>query len=133
MNINKLSEIKVSKQLFRYIVTGGAAFVAEYALYQLLYRILGVDYAVAAVIVYTLLFLITFIVTRKWTFESTGSAAAQLVMHFLLFAFNVWVGNYLLMRGLVGVGISKDIAPFLKTAMITCWNFLIYKFIIYKN
>ncbi len=133
MNINKLSEIKVSKQLFRYIVTGGAAFVAEYALYQLLYRILGVDYAVAAVIVYTLLFLITFIVTRKWTFESTGSAAAQLVMHFLLFVFNVWVGNYLLMRGLVGVGISKDIAPFLKTAMITCWNFLIYKFIIYKN
>ncbi len=133
MNINKLSEIKVSKQLFRYIVTGGAAFVAEYALYQLLYRILGVDYAVAAVIVYTLLFIITFVVTRKWTFESTGSAAAQLVMHFLLFAFNVWVGNYLLMRGLVGVGISKDIAPFLKTAMITCWNFLIYKFIIYKN
>ncbi len=133
MNINKLSEIKVSKQLFRYIVTGGAAFVAEYALYQLLYRILGVDYAVAAVIVYTLLFIITFVVTRKWTFESTGSAAAQLVMHFLLFVFNVWVGNYLLMRGLVGVGISKDIAPFLKTAMITCWNFLIYKFIIYKN
>ncbi len=133
MNINKLAEIKVSKQLFRYIVTGGAAFVAEYALYQLLYRILGVDYAVAAVIVYTLLFIITFVVTRKWTFESTGSAAAQLVMHFLLFAFNVWVGNYLLMRGLVGVGISKDIAPFLKTAMITCWNFLIYKFIIYKN
>ncbi len=43
MNINKLSEIKVSKQLFRYIVTGGAAFVAEYALYQLVYRILGVD------------------------------------------------------------------------------------------
>ncbi len=80
-----------------------------------------------------MLFLITFIVTRKWTFESTGSAAAQLVMHFLLFVFNVWVGNYLLMRGLVGVGISKDIAPFLKTAMITCWNFLIYKFIIYKN
>ncbi len=85
MNINKLSEIKVSKQLFRYIVTGGAAFVAEYALYQLLYRILGVDYAVAAVIVYTLLFIITFVVTRKWTFESTGSAAAQLVMHFFAF------------------------------------------------
>lgn len=133
MDIKKLTDSKSARQFVRYLITGGTAFVAEYAMYQVLYRFLGVDYAVSSVIVYSALFVITFVATRRWTFESRGNAKRQLLLYFLLFAFNVFVGNYLMMRAFVGMGMSKDIAPFFKTAIITCWNFILYKFVIYKD
>lgn len=123
---------KTMGELLRYLITGGSAFLLEYVLYLILYKWVGLDYALSMVLVYTALFAVTFVVTRKWTFKSKANAKRQLLLYFLLFLFNVYVGNYLMMRMLVGAGISAEIAPFLKTAMITTWNFLIYKYVIYK-
>ncbi len=122
----------LKKQLFRYIITGGSAFLIEYLLYLLLIKIVGIDYAIASVVIYILLFIATFVATRKWTFESDGNPKRQLILYLLLVLFNAYVGNYVLMKWLVGAGIPKEIAPFFKTGAITMWNFVVYKFIIYK-
>ncbi|MDO4754078.1 MAG: GtrA family protein [Bacillota bacterium] len=127
----RMKDSKAMGELLRYLVTGGSAFLLEYALYLLLYRAVGLDYAFAMTIVYSALFVITFVVTRKWTFKSKASAKRQLVLYLMLFLFNLLIGNYLMMRWLVGAGMSAELAPFIKTAMITCWNFLIYKYVIY--
>lgn len=131
MNIRETLKKQGTQQFLRYLVTGGAAFVLEYLLYLLLYKIWGVDYALAMVTVYSFLFFVTFVATRRWTFQSEGNVRRQLVLYLLLFLFNVLVGNYYMMRFLVGVGVPAEFAPFLKTAMVTAWNFLIYKYIIY--
>lgn len=122
---------KTGGELIRYLVTGFSAFLLEYVLYLLLYKVAGFDYALSMVTVYSVLFLVTFVVTRKWTFRSKSGARRQLVLYFALFLFNVFVGNYLLMRALVSAGVPAETAPFIKTALITSWNFVIYKFVIY--
>lgn len=132
MFLKLLKNEVLKKQLFRYVVTGGSAFLVEYILYLLLIKLVGIDYAIASVTIYILLFIATFIATRKWTFESKGNPKRELLLYLLLVLFNAYVGNYVLIKWLVGLGIPKEIAPFFKTGAITMWNFIIYKFIIYK-
>lgn len=132
MKLKEMIRSKAAGEFVRYLITGGSAFVLEYILYMALYKWAGLDYALSMVIVYTALFAGTFVVTRKWTFRSEENPRRQLFLYFLLFLFNVYVGNYVMMRFLVGTGVPAEIAPFLKTAMITAWNFLIYKYVIYK-
>lgn len=121
------------RQLVRYLITGVSAFIAEYLIYMFLFKVLKIDYAISMSIAFTIMFVVTFIVSRKWTFESTGNARRQFALYLLLFLFNLAFGNYVMMRLLVGAGVPESIAPFIKTAMITMWNFLLYKYVIYKE
>ena len=122
------------KQLSRYLVTGFTAFGIEYGLYILLFKWVGLHYILASVIVYALVFWFSFIINRIWSFKSKGSIKKQFVQYGLLFLFNLVVSNIFLMQLFTDVlGIDPLFSPFLKMACVVCWNFLIYKFIIYKE
>lgn len=125
---------KTAQQLMRYLVTGFTAFGIEYALYVLLYKVVGFDYILASVVVYALVFGFSFLVNRKWSFESTGDIKRQTVLYLMLFLFNLVVSNVFLLQFFTEtLGINALISPFLKMACVVCWNFLAYKYIIYKN
>ena len=125
---------KTAQQLMRYLVTGFTAFGIEYALYVLLYKVVGFNYILASVVVYALVFGFSFLVNRKWSFESTGDIKRQTVLYLMLFLFNLVVSNVFLLRFFTEtLGINALISPFLKMACVVCWNFLAYKYIIYKN
>lgn len=125
---------KTAQQLMRYLVTGFTAFGIEYGLYVLLYKIVGFDYILASVVVYALVFGFSFMVNRKWSFESTGDIKRQTFLYLMLFLFNLVVSNVFLLKFFTEtLGINALISPFLKMACVVCWNFLAYKYIIYKN
>ncbi len=133
-NIKTLLSPKTIHQLMRYLVTGFTAFGIEYSLYVLLYKAVGLNYILASVIVYALVFLFSFFVNRKWSFQSQGRVNRQLFLYLLLFLFNLVFANVFLLRFLTDVlGINALFSPFLKMACVVCWNFFIYKFIIYKE
>lgn len=117
----------------RYVITGGTAFLVEYGLYLILIKLTHLSPVPAAMLVYTVVFLVTFVMTRTWTFRSNGRLHWQFVAHFGLFVFNLLIGNYFLFDYLLNAGVSKYIAPFIKTALITCWNFLIFRYLIYPK
>lgn len=135
--MNKLStwlKSETAKQLIKYLITGFTAFGIEYSLYVILYKWVGLYYILASVIVYALVFWFSFFVNRIWSFKSTGDVKKQLFQYGLLFFFNLVVANIFLMQLLTDViGLSPLISPFLKMAFVVCWNFLIYKYIIYKK
>ena len=85
------------KQLFRYLVTGFTAFGIEYSLYVLLYKFIGLYYILASFIVYAVVFLFSFFVNRNWSFESKGDVRRQIVLYLLLFLFNLFFGNIVLL------------------------------------
>ncbi len=120
-------------QILRYLVTGFTAFGIEYGLYVLLLKIWHMHYIVASVLVYALVFWFVFLTNRYWSFKSEGSIKRQLFQYCLLFAFNLVVANVFLMAFLTDtLGVSEYLSPMLKMACMVCWNFLIYKYLIYK-
>ncbi len=130
--MNKLKSL-LNTSFVRYVIVGGIAFVVEYLFYQLLYRFLGLDYSLASVIVYSIMFWLVFLLNRQWSFQSEGNFKGQLFKYFLLFLFNNLVANILLMQFLVEqLNISADLAPILKMLLVVIWNYYIYKYFIYK-
>ena len=122
------------QQLIRYLVTGFTAFGIEYAMYVFLLKVVGFHYILASVIVYALVFWFSFIVNRLWSFKSKGPMGKQLLQYGLLFSFNLVVSNIFIMKLLTDViGLDPLISPFIKMAFVVSWNFLIYKYIIYKE
>lgn len=121
------------KQFLRYLVTGFTSFGIEYGLYVLLFNVLKVHYIIASILVYAFVFWFVFLVNRFWSFQSTGNIKKQLFQYLFLFAFNLIVSNVILMYLFTDIlGISPFISPILKMAFVVCWNFLIYKYIIYR-
>ena len=122
------------QQLIRYLVTGFTAFGIEYAMYVFLLKGIGLHYILASVIVYALVFWFYFIVNRIWSFKSKGNISKQLLQYGLLFSFNLVVSNIFIMKLLTDIiGLDPLISPFIKMAFVVSWNFLIYKYIIYKE
>ena len=110
---------KTAQQLMRYLVTGFTAFGIEYGLYVLLYKIVGFDYILASVVVYALVFGFSFMVNRKWSFESTGDIKRQTFLYLMLFLFNLVVSNVFLLKFFTEtLGINALISPFLKMACV---------------
>ncbi len=126
--------IERHKSFIRYCLVGGSAFVVEYLGYLFLFRVVKLDYTVASAIVYSILFWFVFYMNRRWSFQSRGALAPQLIKYVALFAFNNVVGNVMLMRFLTEtLAISPLLSPIIKMACIVIWNYFIYKYIIYRN
>lgn len=131
--IRVLTKTKTFEQLTRYLITGFTAFGIEYGLYLILLKWVGLHYVTASVIVYALVFWFSFMLNRMWSFKSQGAIKRQVFQYGLLFLFNLVVANVVLMRLFIDVlGLSALISPFFKMACVVSWNFLIYKYIIYK-
>ncbi|MDN5351824.1 MAG: hypothetical protein PWQ12_743 [Clostridiales bacterium] len=121
------------RQITRYLITGFTAFGIEYSLYVFLYKFIGLYYILSSFIVYAVVFLFSFFVNRNWSFESEGDVRRQILLYFLLFLFNLFFGNIVLLYFLTEyVGLDPLFSPFIKMGLIVCWNFLIYKYVIYK-
>lgn len=131
--LKNITQSKVFGQLIRYLVTGFTAFGIEYGLYVILIRFLNIHYIWASVVVYFLVFWFVFFVNRFWSFKSTSDIKRQLLQYGLLFAFNLIVANVFLMAFLTEtLGLSQYLSPMIKMAFVVCWNFLFYKYVIYK-
>ena len=118
-------------RLLRYFVSGGSAALAEIALYWLLTGPVGLEPAYAHAAVYTFTFWMSFLLNKFWTFKSRENFLPQLVKYGILFVFNLTVTS-LLLSGLVSVGVHAMLAKLIVMASVVCWNFLAYRFVIYK-
>ncbi len=122
------------RSFIRYCLVGGSAFVIEYFGYLFLFKVLKLDYTLAAAIVYSVLFWFVFYLNRSWSFQSQAAILPQLLKYIALFVFNNLVGNVLLMRFLTEtLTISPLLSPVIKMACIVIWNYFIYKYIIYRQ
>lgn len=119
-------------QFIRYLITGVASFIAEYLLFLFLYDNLHVQYIYANTIVYSIIFVINFMLNRFWSFRSKSNFRRQLALYLVLFLFNLAATNAM-MYLLSGIFmISPEISKILVMGMIVIWNFIIYKKVIYK-
>lgn len=124
----------IVRQLSKYLITGFTAFGLEYLLYLVLYKGFHIHYILSSMVVYALVFMFSFLTNRKWTFQSTGDIKRQTILYLMLFLFNLVVSNLFLLKFFTEVvGMSPLISPFFKMACVVCWNFVIYKWIIYKD
>ncbi len=129
---------KISTELIKYVATGLSAAVLEFASFAALLFILQGFQNTAMInalshsgsVVLGASF--TYIVNKIWTFDGGKEAklATSLPKYILLFCVNLALSNTVLY--LLSPQIGAQLAKFFVMVMIVPWNFLMYKFFVYK-
>ncbi|GAE89760.1 GtrA family protein [Acetivibrio straminisolvens] len=146
-------------QMKRYIITGFTGFGIEYALFFGFYyyifksffpagyslakgiagSLLNFDlkgdtycYLLANAIAYVVVFWFNFLVNRIWSFKSKVNIFKQLKQYAVLFVFNLVATSALFYLLSDKLGIIPAVSKVLIMGSVVCWNFVLYKKVIYK-
>jgi putative flippase GtrA len=128
----KVKTKKNLRQFLRYLIVGGCSFLLEYGLFFVLLQEYKVHYLIANSIVYSSVSFINFIANRALTFRSQENFKRQLTLYISLILFNFFASN-LVLYILSGVlQIKPLLAKIVVMGMVVCWNFVLYKKVIYR-
>ncbi|MDP4178851.1 MAG: GtrA family protein [Bacillota bacterium] len=122
---------KSHKQFIKYILVGGSTAAVELLLYTLFRRILGINLNlsnISAVIIATLL---NFIINRGWSFKSSSNFIRSLILYIILFCLNTTFSTNAI-SFMVKYGMIDIVAKVITMCMITAWNFVLYRKIVFK-
>jgi len=114
----------------RYLVVGFSSFAIEYLLFLIPFLALGLHVVLSNVIAISGSSLFNFIMSRSWTFKSTSSLPRSIVLYLILFSWNQFFSSWAILM-LVDVGLSALIAKVITMAIIVCWNFLLYRKVVF--
>ncbi len=120
------------QQFLKYSITGCTSFVVEYAAFYLIYHFIGLWYIWSNSIAMTLGFVTSFFMNRTWSFKSKANIYRQFVMYGTLFIINLFISNSLMYLFSDIIGIIPPISKIFSVMILTCWNFIIYKKVIFK-
>lgn len=120
----------------RYIIVGVGSLVVDYGLLLFGYHVLNLDLAVATTAGFIAGMLANFLLNKFWAFGDTGHtakrSALQMTMYVGLVIFNLLFTNVFVIF-LQNNNVGPEVSKIASTAMITLWNFIIYKKIIFKK
>ncbi|MDE7091729.1 MAG: GtrA family protein [Bacteroidales bacterium] len=122
-------------QLLRYVLSGGLAFCIDFGLMVVLREWGDVREAVAASVGNFVGLVITYILSVVWIFDRRRFSNVYLEFGlFFLIGLSGTALTYLLMRFLAdGCGLYYMIAKLVTVAMVTLWNFVAKKLLLFSR
>jgi len=132
MKINKLINDKaIQKQFIKYLLVGGSTAVFELILYTFLRRVICLDLSLANVIAVIISTILNFVINRGWAFKTASNLNRSIMLYLILFFLNTLFSTKAIIV-LVKFGVLDVLAKFITMCMITMWNFVLYRKIIFK-
>ena len=124
---------KLINQILKFGVVGVIAFIIDYALYNLLTSIFGINYLISNIIAFSVSVIANYILSIIWVFEVKHK---QTKKDFIIFVVLSTIGlgiNELIMYLMVdGLGLNDKIIKLFATAVVMVYNFITRKIFIEK-
>ena len=126
--MNKLLESKLIKQILKFTVVGGFAFVIDYGLLYVLTEFIGIHYLISSIISFTVSVIFNYIMSITWVFDVNKK---QGVKEFIVFIILSVIGlgiNELIMYLMVDIMvIHYMISKLFSTGIVMVYNFITRK------
>ena len=141
MQIKKLLTAQNIKQFFSYVCVGGVAALVEWGMFTIFSNVLGLSYLLATALAFIISTAVNLILGRIWAFKGNKNYENKRLKETVLIYVVSAVGlglNLLLMYLFVTVigwdsDLLKVVSKVLSTGIVFFWNFLIRKFVIYRD
>lgn len=134
MNRSSLRELR-HHSVFRYLVSGGSAFVMEYGSFLILFKGLALPLVAANTISFLIGLATSFIIGRTWAFKQdtfAHKARHQALMYVVLAGVNVLLSNGIIWL-LDSLGLDARIGKVIAIGFVAVWNFFIFKYVIFRR
>ncbi|MGE5613009.1 MAG: GtrA family protein [Bacillota bacterium] len=118
--------------MIRYVITGLSSAAIEFTLLYVFKDMAGLSVITANSAALSIVFWFNFLMNRYWSFKSTMKLQKQLVMYLLLFLFNLLASDAIMYLLVEKLSIQYLFAKVLSIGAMVCWNFILYKKVIYK-
>lgn len=125
----------LSLHLTKYLVAGCAAFAAEYLSFYVMISSFGVALYVANTLSFCIGLMTSFLLNRLWTFggkQYSKGASHQLSFYIILATANLMLTN-LLVAIFTNAGINPKIGKLIAMIVTSSWNFILFKYIIFRH
>lgn len=126
---------KLARQLLKFGVGGGLTFATDYLTFTVLFAI-GTPLFIASSCSFLAGFAVSFTVNKLWVFGATNAAqhhktALQVALYVALLIFNLLFTYYFILLT-SQAGLSAYVGKLVTIILVTSWNFVLYKKIIFK-
>jgi putative flippase GtrA len=131
--LSKFVDPNLIPQILKYLVVGTSSAFFEILIFYVLLNIIKVNLLISNTIAYTIIFCYNYILQRTWAFKSSSNVSKQIIQYGILFCFNLFVSNALIVVFYQKLNIHEIIAKMMTIGVVVSWNFIIYKKIIFRK
>lgn len=122
-----------SMRILKFLVSGGAAALVEYAVFLFLQTAEGPQHLILSQSVsFACGFVVSFLLNRCWVFRSEGRMGGELARYATLAAFNLVASNLALGLMVNALQVPAPLAKFLVMGMVAVWNYVIFSRLVFK-
>ncbi len=129
--IKKLLSNKLVKQILKFGVVGGLAFIIDYGIYTLLLQVFHIHYVISGIISFSISVIFNYILSIIWVFDINKK---QTIKEFAIFVILSVIGlilNTIILYICVDkFHIHEQIAKIIATAIVMVYNFITRKIFI---
>lgn len=118
--------------LKKYMGSGVLSVVIDYVVLVTLTELFGIYYLYSVTASYFSGFFANFFFNKYWTFRKKENTFAQMIKYSILAGMN-YIFTLSVMYSLTSMfGINYLISRGAVLILVTCWNFLLYRYVVYK-
>lgn len=131
--MNKFLNKKLIKQILKFGVVGGLAFLIDYGLLYFLTEYLNIYYFISSIISFTVSLVFNYILSIKWVFDVEKKQTIKEITLFVVLSIIGLAINQLIMYiGVDKLSLYYMLAKLISTVIVMIWNFITRKIFIEK-
>lgn len=132
MTLSSLRSNKLLRQIFRFAVVGGLAFVVDFGLLLLLTEVAHINYLVSATISFIVSVLVNYVLSVYWVFDRSKqrNSTLKIILFFVLATCGLFINNAIMWFSVEILAISYIIGKLVATFVVMVFNFVTRKILL---
>ena len=122
----------IRREAVKYIIVGFSSLFIDYGLFLILHSAFAVHYLIATAISQIAALYFNFTANKHWSFRSNGNTRTELIRYSVLQTWNYIFQIVTLYALVTYTPLRAEIAKIIIIPIIVSWNFLAYKFFVYR-
>lgn len=122
------------KSLIKYLISGTLAGGTDLLLLFVFHGLVRMEIVLSTSLAFILSFLVSFSLQKLWTFRNhSGRTVHQLSLYLLNALLGLYLNGYFMHILVNGYAIWYLLAQIIVNLVISVWNFVVYKFVIFRH